>query len=54
MSPLVARVSFVLFDLPVVFSECDCTLFYIVFLCAAVNHCPPCFVVYSERTNYCL
>lgn len=27
MSPLVARVSFVLFDLPVVFSECECALF---------------------------
>lgn len=27
MSPLVARVSFVLFDLPVVYSECECTLF---------------------------
>lgn len=31
MSPLVARVSFVLFDLPVVYSECECTLFCIFF-----------------------
>ena len=36
MSPLVARVSFVLFDLPVVYSECECTLFlYRFFICGS-------------------